>query len=113
MNFLKNPNPWSIKINNTKGSLFMNKMLWFITLGLITTNVMANCDLSNYHWDCTLNMHPKPSKYVQSLVYCGDVYGYLSQTQYDILVKYYRANVNMSLTLNGNRIDGPCIPYGR
>lgn len=90
-----------------------SKILLFILLTTTTLATYANCDLTRYRGECNINMHIKPTKYAHSLVYCGNTYGYITTAQYDTLARYQRANVNMSLTLNGDRIDGPCVPSGR
>ena len=87
--------------------------LLVITLSFASITTYANCDLTRYHWECDLNMHIKPTPAAHSLVYCGDAYGYVTTAQYDTLTRYYRANVSMSLTLNGSYVEGPCIPSGR
>ncbi len=87
--------------------------LLFIALSFATVTTYANCDLTRYRGECDLNMQIKPTATAHSLVYCGNIYGYITTAQYDILARYHRANVNMSLTLNGAYVDGPCIPSGR
>lgn len=85
-----------------------------ITLLSITSNAaFANCDLTHFRWDCEYQLHLKPSKATLSLIYCGREFGYVSYAQYDELTRYQRANVNMSLTVNEEYIDGPCIPGDR
>ena len=89
---------------------------WLIGVVLMVMPVslaLANCDLSRFRWDCDIPMKIKPARSTQSLVYCGNTYGYITRAQYEQLVRYQRANVNMILTVNGEYVDSPCIPSGR
>lgn len=87
----------------------------FITtlLSIASSTAFANCDLAHFRWDCEYQLHLRPSKATPSLVYCGREFGYVSYAEYDELARYQRANVNLSLTVNDEYTDGPCIPADR
>lgn len=86
----------------------------FVLLTLISPQTtFADCDLTEFRWDCEAPLQVKPKPYASSLIYCGRTFGYITKAQYDRLARYQRVNVNMSITVNDEYVDGPCIPAGR
>lgn len=74
---------------------------------------VAECDLTRFSDGCNIPFKVKPAHHNPALVYCDNLYGYVSKSQYDALIRYQRANVNLILTINGEYIDSPCIPHRR
>ena len=91
----------------------MKRLIFFIFLTSLPIFASANCDLTHFRWDCEILMHTKPSPYASSLIQCDRTFGYIRQSDYDILKRYQRANVSLHVMLNGEYVDGPCIPAGR
>ena len=93
----------------------MNKCMWLLNIALtLATNLaFADCDLTQFHWDCEIAIHTKAKASAHSRVDCHGTDVYVNTIQYDMVRRYQRANVNMSLTINGDRVEGPCIPGER
>lgn len=84
--------------------------VYVIVVGMMMASVsFANCDLSEFNWSCNMRMQLKPTATARMLVYCGDVYGYLTQEQYDILRRYQEADVNVVLKINDEFVTAPCM----
>ena len=69
-----------------------------------------NCNISRFHWDCDIPLYAKPNHHAHSLVYCGNIPVYVTKRDYLNLVSYQRANINMTMTVNDEYFDSPCIP---
>lgn len=85
-------------------------LLAFILITMPMENAIANCDITHFRWDCDIPMHIKPTRAAQSLVYCENLRGYLTQAQFNQLTAYHRRSINMVLKVNGEYFNGPCIP---
>lgn len=77
---------------------------------LYTAIASAQCDLTHFRWGCDMSIQTHPTPWAHSLVYCGNAYGYVSLPQYRMLQHYQRANVDFVLKLNGEFVEGPCVP---
>ena len=92
----------------------MNRMLFLGIVFVVLSNLAyAQCDLTQFRWECEVDAHKKPTKSTPSLVYCGNSQVYVTREAYDLLVRYHRANVNTVLTINNEYSDSPCVPAGR
>jgi hypothetical protein len=91
------------------------KCFTLITALLILTThpAFATCNLSQFRWECEMQLNNKPTRATPSMVQCGLAHGYVSHAEYDALVRFQRANVDMNLTVDDDYMDGPCIPVGR
>lgn len=84
-----------------------------LLLFLPAHSALALCDVTQFHWECDIPFANKPNPSAYSLVHCGNGPVYVNKYQYEQLMRYQRANVNMILTLNGQYITSPCVPAGR
>jgi hypothetical protein len=99
----------NIIIQHFFGEIIMKCFIFMIAI--VFTNVAnAECDLTIFRWGCDMTIQPHPTHWARSLVYCGNAYGYGTPAQYNMLQHYQRANVDFVLKLNGEFIEGPCVP---
>lgn len=75
--------------------------------------LFANCNLHQFRYPCDITLKPYPTRYAKSLVYCGNSRGYVTKHDYDILTKFHRRSINMTLSINGEFLESPCIPADR
>lgn len=73
----------------------------------------AYCDITEFRWECDLLSTRMPANDKISLVYCNDTPVYVNQSQYEVIRRYQRADINMVLRVNDEFVTGPCIPAGR
>ena len=87
--------------------------LKIILLALPMQLAYADCDLTQFRWDCSMPVQTGLRVGASSLVACGASHGLISKQQHDVLARYQRANINMVLNVNGEYIDSPCEAGGR
>lgn len=88
----------------------MKRLKRIVIISLLPFNLaFANCDLGHFRWDCEIPIQPTASSRNHSLVYCGNSIGYISRDQYETLIRYQRANINMVVKINGEYLDSPCV----
>lgn len=90
----------------------MRKAALFSVLLCISSLSFADCT-HEYPFYCELPFKIKPVKQAQSVIHCGPLFGYLTQAQWDTLARYKQANIEMNIMIDGEFIDGPCIPSQR
>jgi hypothetical protein len=99
-------------LKNKKKRIIMLKNIGLLLLGfsLLSTTAFADCDISQYRWDCEIPVAAKAKPGKSKLFYCGDNYGYITKRQYEILSRYRIAEINMVLKIDGEFVDDPCYP---
>ena len=88
----------------------LGAIILFAVLPMNMAFALVNCDLNHFRWDCELPMQTKHSHANKSMVYCGNIRGYITPAEYEILMRYYRRNINMVLKVNDEYVNAPCVP---
>ena len=75
----------------------------------------AQCDLTsltNFRGLCDIPARDKASRRTPLLMDCGGTSMYVTYRQYEDIMRYQRASVNMALKVNGEFVTSPCVPAG-
>lgn len=88
------------------------KKFFICVLLCFCTITHANCDLTQFRWGCRIPIQPKHTKHTPSVIDCGGTNVYVTPQQYNVIMRYQRANVNMALKVNGEYVTSPCVPAG-
>ncbi len=84
--------------------------LWMALLVNAYAEMVPNCTLTEFRWLCQIPIRPKPSHRTPSVIDCGGTTVFVTPAQYLKIMRYQRANVNMTLRVNEEYITSPCIP---
>ena len=85
-------------------------LLGVLCLAATVPATATNCDLTDFRWMCKLPIQARPSHHAPSVIDCNGRNVFVSHAQYNEIMRYQRANVNMVLKVNGEYISSPCVP---
>jgi len=89
----------------------MKKTLLSVLLWMAPIAVMAvNCGLTEYRWLCQIPIQTNGSNRAPSVIDCGGTEVYVTRSQYEEIMRYQRASVNMTLNVHGEYVSSPCVP---
>lgn len=89
----------------------MTKYLLGVLLLIATIPATAaNCDLTDFRWMCKLPIQPRATRHTPAVIDCNGTNVFVSRSEYEEIMRYQRANVNMTLKVNGEYISSPCVP---
>lgn len=71
---------------------------------------LINCDLTEFRWLCEIPVQAHATHHTPSVVDCDGTLVFITPSQYEVLMRYQRASVNMVLNVNGEYISSPCVP---
>jgi hypothetical protein len=89
---------------------FMRGSLGILLLVAPLSTSLANCDLTQFRWLCKIPVQAKASHRTPSVINCGGTPVFVNRSQYEEIMRYQRASVNMTLKVNGEYVTSPCIP---
>lgn len=91
----------------------MTKYLLGVLLWVAPISVtFANCDLTTFRWLCEIPVQARLTRSTPSVIDCGGTNVYVTRHQYEEIMRYQRASVNMVLKVNGEYVTSPCVPAG-
>lgn len=89
----------------------MTKYLLVVLLLIAPLSAMStNCDLTNFRWMCKLPIQPGATRHTPAVIDCNGTNVFVTRSQYEEIMRYQRASVNMTLKVNGEYISSPCVP---
>lgn len=89
----------------------MTKYLLGVFLSVVSLSaISANCDLTDFRWMCKLPIQPGATRHTPSVIDCDGTNVFVTRSQYEEIMRYQRASVNMTLKVNGEYIRSPCVP---
>ncbi len=71
---------------------------------------VPNCSLTEFRWLCRIPVHARATPQAPSVIDCDGTNVFVTRAQYEEIMRYQRANVNMTLKINGEYIRSPCVP---
>ncbi len=87
-------------------------LLGVLLLVAPVATTFANCDLTQFRWSCEIPVRDRVSQTWPSVIDCGGTNVYVTRSQYEEIMRYQRASVNMTLKVNGEYVTSPCVPAG-
>ena len=89
----------------------MTKYLLGVLLLMTSFSAMpSNCDLTDFRWMCKLPIQPGATRHTPLVIDCDGTNVVVTRSQYETIMRYQRASVNMTLKVNGEYIRSPCVP---
>lgn len=88
----------------------MGVLLWMALLPVTYCETVPNCSLTEFRWLCRIPIQAKASRSAPSVIDCDGTKVFVSRSQYETIMRYQRASVNMTLKVNGEYVSSPCVP---